>query len=608
MLWRMTMRTVAMRRLAWGLVAALPAMMAAQPGMAAAKDAKAAGSSLRFEVKIADSVQKGEPLTGHLILVISKDEKQEPRFQLKGTYDSAQGFGVDVEGLKPGAAIVVDDATVGFPLLHLGELPAGDYTVQAVFNKYEEFHLATGKTVWLPPEKGEGQHWQIKPGNPLNAPVKIHLDGKSGATVKLTLDKVIPPVEEEAVDVARVDDWADFTHPMVGPDNKWLKHVTIRSEKLSKFWGRDVYIKCMVLLPDGWDEHPDAHYPVIVWEDHFHPDFFTVVAFRQTPPTPDMKDYEKTYAEYSYKFFQDWTAGRLPRVIILQMDHANPYYDDSYAVNSANLGPYGDAITEEVIPQIEKQFRGIGQGWARATYGGSTGGWESLAQQVFYPDFYNGVWTNCPDPVDFRAYQTVNLYEDSNAYFRSGMFGEIPIAAERTVDGNIIAEVEGSNRYEYVLGTKGRSGEQWDIWQAVFSPAGEDGYPKAIYDKRTGVIDKDVAKYWHDNYDLDAKMVREWPELGPKLEGKVHVAVGESDTYFLNNAVHLMQEEMDATRNPHSDATFDYGPRQPHCYSGDPSQSTRITRLTINQRVLPEMVKHMLATAPAGSDVTSWRY
>jgi hypothetical protein len=103
-------------------------------------------------------------------------------------------------------------------------------------------------------------------------------------------------------------------------------------------------------------------------------------------------------------------------------------------------------------------------------------------------------------------------------------------------------------------------------------------------------------------------MVREWPTLGPKLEGKVHVAVGESDTYFLNNAVHLMQDEMDRTRNPHSDATFDYGPRQPHCYSGDPSVSTRITRLTINQRVLPKMVEHMLQTAPAGADVTSWRY
>ena len=170
-----------------------------------------------------------------------------------------------------------------------------------------------------------------------------------------------------------------------------------------------------------------------------------------------------------------------------------------------------------------------------------------------------------PDLVDFRAYQTIDLYKDTNAYHRDGSFGAIDIAAERTIDGNIIATTEGSNRYEYVLGTKGRSGEQWDIWQAVFSPAGDDGYPKPIYDKRTGVIDKDVAKYWHDNYDLDAKMVREWPTLGPKLEGKVHVAVGESDTYFLNNAVHLMQDEMDKTQNPHSDATFDYGPRQPHC-------------------------------------------
>jgi len=576
--------------------------------IAAAAGTASKQAPLRIEVKIAGSVQNGEKLTGHLIVIISKDASDEPRFQFHGTYDSQQGFGVDAENLSPGATIVVDDTTVGYPLRHLGELPPGDYRVQAVFNRYEQFHLASGKTLWLPPEKGEGQHWQTKPGNPMNAPQSVHIDPKVGGTLQLTLDKVVPPIADEQVDVDRTDNWAAFTHPQIQPDNKWLRHVDIKSEKLSKFWGRDIYIHCMVLLPDGFDEHPDAHYPMIVWQDHFHRDFFTVVAFREAPPTPDLKGYEKTYAEYSYKFFQDWTAGRLPRVIILQIDHANPYYDDSYAINSANLGPYGDALIDEVIPQVESKYRGIGQGWARATYGGSTGGWESLAQQIFYPDEYNGVWTNCPDPVDFRAYQTINLYEDKNAYHRAGAFGDIDIAAERTIDGNIIATAEGSNRYEYVLGTKGRSGEQWDIWQAVFSPAGEDGYPAPIYDKLTGTINKDVAKYWHDNYDLDAKMVREWPTLGPKLEGKVHVAVGESDTYFLNNAVHLMQDEMDKTRNPHSDATFDYGARQPHCYSGDPSQSTRITRLTINQRVLPKMVDHMLATAPPGADVTSWRY
>src|SRR5581483_2926110 len=201
------------------------------------------------------------------------------------------------------------------------------------------------------------------------------------------------------------------------------------------------------------------------------------------PPPAGIKDPEaQLAAKYGYKFFQDWTAGRLPRVIILQIQHANPYFDDSYAVNSANLGPYGDAITQELIPYIEQKFRAIGQGWARAVFGGSTGGWEALSSQVFYPDFYNGAWVFCPDVVDFRAYVTTNLYDDENAYFVEGPYGRVERPGARKPDGLVLSTMEQNNRYELVLGTKSRSGDQFDIWQAVFSPAGDDGYPKEIYD------------------------------------------------------------------------------------------------------------------------------
>ncbi len=227
-------------------------------------------------------------------------------------------------------------------------------------------------------------------------------------------------------------------------------------------------------------------------------------------------------------------------MILIYIQNANPYYDDSYAVDSANVGPYGTAINDELIPAIEKRYRGIGQGWARATYGGSTGGWEAFATQVFYPDEYNGAYVACPDPVDFHAYQNVDLYNDSNAFVRKGDFGEIPIAADRKPDGSVIALTGLEYAYEYVLGTHGRSTEQWDIWQAVFSPAGADGYPAEAVDPLTGAIDKSVVSYWHDHYDLTAILKRDWPTLGPKLEGKLHFAVGDGDTYFLNNAVHLL--------------------------------------------------------------------
>jgi hypothetical protein len=529
-------------------------------------------------------------LHGHLILIFAKAEEPEPRMQMTEDYRSAQAFGVDYDG--QGGPLVVDAATVGYPRRSLKDIDAGDYFVQGVFNVYEEFHLATGKTVWLPPDKGEGQHWNQKPGNPYNAPLKVHWDGKS--TLKVTLDKVMPSLEGTDADpevLAKKE-----------PAAKWLKYMKFKSDKLSAFWGRDVYLGAWILLPDGFDEHPDAKYPVVVYQDHYHPGFGPV------PFVTSLAD-AKGRGANGYRFFQDWTSNRLPRVIMIYVQNANPYYDDSYVVDSANVGPYGSAINEELIPAIEKKYRGIGAGWARATFGGSTGGWEALATQVFYPDMYNGAYVACPDPVDFHGYQDIDLYDDANAFRLNGPFASLAVAADRKPDGTIIATAEQEFAYEYVLGTHGRSTEQWDIWQAVFSPAGKDGYPAEIIDPLTGAISRETLAYWHDHYDIAAILKRDWPTLGPKLEGKLHIAVGDGDTYFLNNAVHLLQKQLEATREPHSDATFQYGPGMPHCYTGGPPEYTMQQNNAIwAQRVLPLMVEHMLATAPAGADVKSWRY
>jgi Putative esterase len=582
------------------VLAAVPILGAAQTRESKAASAPTSGG-LRFEVSIADSVQQGQPLTGHLILCVTRpdtkpqqrgNENPEPRFEIDESYHTQQAFGVDVSALAPGGKIIVDAESFGYPLRNLQELPPGEYVVQAVLNKYEEFHPNGGKPVWLPPDHGEGQHWNRKPGNPMSAPLQVHLDGKSGGLVKLMMDRVVGPL----------------TEPEPEPDTQQLKHIKIKSEMLSKFWGRDTYIGAMVLLPAGWDEHQDAHYPVVVWQDHFQSRFRAPAPWREVPPDSKATGFDKLIQVWSYRFYQDWMNGVLPHVILVVLNHANPYYDDSYAVNSANIGPYGDAITQEVIPEIEKRYHGIGQGWARGTVGGSTGGWEALAQQIFYPDFYNGAWGLCPDPVDFHAYQVTNLYDDKNAYERSGPFASVQLPSDRSGDGDVTAEMAQVNHYEYVLGTKGRSGEQYDIWQAVFSPVGSDGYPRPIYDKVTGVVDKETLKYWHDHYDLDAVVMRDWATLGPKLEGKLHFAVGLSDTFYLNNAVHLMQQSLESTQRPHSDATFDYGPWAPHCFTGSLPDWDESKGLDLEQRVLPLMVKHMVATAPKNADVTSWRY
>jgi len=570
----------------------------AQVGRPAAKAA-----SLRFEISFPKEINAA-PLDGHVLLLISNNDESEPRFQVSFmTSQSQQVFGADVDALTAGATAVIDAKTLGYPAKSLNDLPAGDYWVQGLLNIYETFHLGDGRTLKLPPDKGEGQHWQVKPGNLYSKPVKIHLDPEAGQIVRISLTEKIPVLEDELKDVDSVVGWSGANDQHAIVDNKWEKHIRIQSDLLTKFWGRPTYLGAVVLIPDGWEEHPDAHYPLIVEQDHFHRDMPGVIPFRTTPPGDNLKGGELRIAKSGYKLYQDWTAGRMPRVIVLTIQHATPYFDDSYAVNSANVGPYGDAITQELIPYVEKQFRGIGQGWARAVYGGSTGGWESLASQVFYPDFYNGAWVFCPDVVDFRAYMTMNLYDDKNAFWTDGIYGQVPRPSVRQPDGLVLSTMEQMNRYELVQGTHSRSGEQLDTWQAEFSSVGSDGYPKPVFDKRTGEIDHETAKYWKEHYDLSAIMQRDWKTLGPKLAGKLHLYVGEADTFYLDRAVHLLKDYLDTTTDPYYHGSFDFGVRKPHCYAGDFDPA-----VGINQHYFPDMVKHMEETAPAGSDVKSWKY
>jgi hypothetical protein len=319
--------------------------------------------------------------------------------------------------------------------------------------------------------------------------------------------------------------------------------------------------------------------------------------------------YDRVIAEYDHAFYKEWTGPGFPRVLMLTIQHANPYYDDSYAVNSANIGPYGDAITHELIPYVEKQFRGIGQGWARALYGGSTGGWEVLGAQVFYPDEYNGAFASCPDPIDFRGYTTVNLYEDVNAYwYDGGPFRRTERPAHRDWLGNVRATTRQANLRELVLGDKTRSGGQYDIWEAVFSPVGDDGYPRRIWDKRTGVIDPEVARYWRENYDLVHIMQRDWKTLGPKLRGKIEIYAGQHDNIYLNNAAYYAEDFLAKAKNPPSDAKVVYGIKNEHCFSGDTTEVNAFSRLTYHSRFIRKMRDHWLRTAPAGGDTVSWRY
>ena len=581
-----------MRRAAAAVIAASLAQLALT------RPAGAAERPLRVAVRYPASLAKG-PLDGRLLLLLSTDASAEPRFQIRDSDEakSQQVFGLDVDGWKPGEAAVFDASVLGFPAESLAGVKPGRYRVQALLHRYETFHRSDGHVVKLPMDRGEGQQWNRAPGNLLSAPREVALDPGKDETLALELDQAIPEIKPPA-------------------DTKFVKHIRIQSERLSKFWGRPMHLGAVVLLPQGFDEHPEARFPLAVFHGHFP---YTAGDFRETPPDPNLPCeyserfhldcYNRIQQELAHQLYQDWTAPGFPRFLVVEIQHANPYYDDSYAVNSENVGPYGDAIQYELVPEIERRFRGIGQGWARFLYGGSTGGWEALAVQMFYPDEWNGCWAACPDPIDFRAYMTTDIYSDKNAYWEEGPFGRVARPSHRDWLGHVSSTIEGSNRAELVLGTKSRSGGQFDIWEAVYAPVGPDGYPKRIWDKRTGVIDPAVAAELKERYDLGHILRRDWSKgLGKKLQGKVHIYVGDMDNYYLNNAVYLAEDFLKTTSDPAYGGEVDYGDRAEHCWNGDHTRSNAYSRMRYIQMHAPKMLKRIEASAPPGADTKSWRY
>ena len=556
----------------------------------------ASAQAQTFRVSI-DPALKEQVLDGRLLLLLSKNDKAEPRFQISDAATTQLVFGIDVEGWKPGTSQLVDVQAIGYPLERLKDVPAGDYYVQVLMHKYETFHLKTGQTVKLPMDRGEGQHWNVAPGNIYSVPVKIHFDPAATNEVSLIITQIIPPIKPPE-------------------DTKYIKHIRIQSKLLTEFWGRPMFLSANILLPAGFDEHKDVKYPLAVFEDHFNPDLagFSTVKPDTAAMKPDtnarfrITGYNKIVAQEAYDFYKQWTGPRFPRVLVVELNHANPYYDDSYAVNSANLGPYGDAIMYELIPAIEKEYRGIGQGWARFVYGGSTGGWISLAVQTFYPNEFNGCYAACPDPVDFHHYTTMDIYNDKNAYYPESDFKKTPRPGERNYLGQVQATIKEMNQHELAEGSRSRSGEQFDIWEAVFSPMDADGYPKRIFDKYTGAIDTSVAHYWRDNYDLTYIIKRDWPKIGDSLKGKIHIYVGEADTYYLNDAVYTAEDMLKKLDNPNCNCTVDYGARAEHCWNGDHTQPNYISRLRYNQMFIKKWAEEVKTRSPKGSDLTSWRY
>ncbi|WP_373522943.1 hypothetical protein [Aquiflexum sp.] len=543
-------------------------------------------------IKVSEELSK-ELKDGRLILLFYHSDKTEPRFAVSDDIGSAQVIGMDFQDYQSGQPLSLDLTEFGYPIEKYQHIPEGEYWVQAYIVKHETFKRSDGHTIKMPMDQWEGRQWNRTPGNIYSTPKKIKWDGK--AALDLTIDQINPPVTEPE-------------------DTEFIKHIKFKSELLSEFWGRDIYLGAHVLIPRDFDKNPNEYYPLMIYHGHFPSDFG---GFRTTPPDEDLEEdynarfniygYKKIEQQEAYDFYQKWISPNFQKFIVIEIQHANPFYDDSYAVNSQNIGPYGDAITYELIPHIEEQFRGIGEGWSRFVYGGSTGGWEALAVQVMYPNEYNGCFAACPDPIDFRAFTTVNIYEEENAYFLNGPFRTTERVGKRNYLGHVSAMLKDMNHKELALGgTNSRSGDQWDIWQSVYSPVGEDGYPKPIWDRYSGKIDKEVAEHWQENFDLRYIMERDWSKLGKDLEGKIHIYCGDMDNYYLNNAVYLTEDFLESTTDPYYGGEVLYGDRAEHCWNGDPELPNYITRLRYNTMYLEKIGERLNATSPPNFNKKTW--
>lgn len=469
-----------------------------------------------------------EPVDGRVIIAISKTQD----FELRNVAKSSQVFGMTVDGIEQGGSIDMRPETFGYPYRSAADIPPGDYFAKAILHRYETFKRADGAVLKLPMDRGEGQNWREAPGNLYSdvVPVKVSQDGF--VTAQLSLSNVMegpgPPAE-----------------------TKWVKNFDMVSDRVSQFWGREMKIGARVLLPKGYEDNPGMRYPVVIEHGHFS----TRAPGRFEEPKDD---------EEPSDFYKFWTSDDSPRFLLITVQHATPYYDDSYAVNSANHGPYGDAITYELLPAVEAAFRGIGKPEARFLTGGSTGGWESFAVQVFYPDQYGGTWSFYPDQVDFHYYQLADLYDAPNAYYRIFDWLRTPIPGARDTDGRPRYMMSDENHFEEVVGTRSRSGGQWAAWNATYAPVGEDGYPMALWDPITGDINRAAADYAIENYDITKYLRDNWAELGPKLEGKLNVFMGRRDNFYLEQATYKLEDFLRTTTQPAYKGRFEYGEKGRH--------------------------------------------
>jgi hypothetical protein len=445
------------------------------------------------------------PFSGRVFVIASKQEITDlpPR---PNWFNPQSFFAWDVKGWKPGATLVLKaDAAIAFPQ-PLVELPKQEYSLQAILDL----------------DRG-GQNPLAAEGNAHSKPLRMKVDPATSGPVRLAIDRLYPPRKFE--------------------ETERIKLVDIESPLLSKFHGKPMHLRAGVILPKSFATEPDKRYPVV----YEIPGFGGNHHMAQGRAKQEVTDVTGT------------------EMIWVVLDPSCRLGHHVFA-NSANNGPYGRALCMELIPHVENAYRGVGSPQARLLTGHSSGGWSSLWLQVTYPDFFGGTWSTAPDSVDFRDFQRINIYRDTNVFVDDAGKPR-PLARK---GGKAVLHYKPFSDMEHVMGRGGQLGS----FEAVFSPRGPDGKPLLLWDRPTGQINHAVAEAW-EPYDIRLILERSWKTIGPKLAGKLHVYMGAEDTFYLEGATILLKESL---KQLGSDAVVEIFPNRDHSTLMDTSLRERIAR------------------------------
>ena len=464
--------------------------------------------NLKFNISVIENLAIQNTSKGRLVIFFSRKQNPSPIFQ--STFSAERiGFAWNVENWKNGESSTF-------------ELKNSFYSGDGkIINWYEDEWFL--QAVYIVSEITQFTANGNLYSNPINA--------------KISENEVLNIELSKTIESRRNDNTKD---------TELVKYVEIESKLLSDFWNKPMKLKASVLLPRNFQQNENKKYPVRV----------------------NIGGYGSSWnrasrLEKDTAFINWWLSGKAPEILNIFPDGDGPY-GDPYYIDSENNGPYGKALTEELIPFIEKEFRGMADSNFRFVDGCSTGGWVSLALQIFYPDYFNGAWSFSSDPVDFHHMQLINMYDSENAYFNQ--FGYlIPSVRSKTGQPRISIkdEVAGENLQSFD-NSYITSGGQWGAWNALYSPKGINGKPVAAFDPLTGTIDKNVVEHWK-KCDLLQVLKSNWAELGPMLNGKLWIWMGDMDDFYLNNAMREMDAFLKSATNPVSDAEIIFEPTMGHC-------------------------------------------